>query len=284
MTPPPGLRFLFVHVMKTGGTSFSNLVRANFRNEERYPDTVLPPESDLIRRMEAYSFVPRLVEDVNARPDLRMVRGHVPYCVRSLLHAEYTTMTLLRDPVERTLSYLKHCRKYHQEHADTPLEAIYEQPWFFETFIHNYQTKIFSMSTSEALAETRFGDRVPALPPRAAFEPGKPPPPEANALLKDSPARLTLELCSPATGVIDADTHRLKVAQRHLEDVELIGVTEAYEQFLASLRDRYGWRIDFIPHQNAGERTRVSAAFRARIAEDNALDMALYEQARGVAT
>ena len=267
--------------MKTGGTSFAQLVRANFRKDECYPDALLPPESDLLRRMEAYSFVPRLVAEVNARSTLRMVRGHVPYCVRSMLKADYIALTLLRNPVERTLSYLNHCRTYHQEHSNSPVEEIYEQPWFFKSFIHNYQTKLFSMTADEATAETRLGDIAPPLPPRSAFLTGEPLPSEAQQLLTESPARLALELFSPPTGALEADKERLQSALRNLGEVDLVGVTEDYGSFLKRLRDQHGWRIDFMPRSNVGETaTRVSSAFRKRIAEDNSLDMALYEKAR----
>jgi len=270
--------------MKTGGTSFSELVRANFRKFERYPDVVLAPDSDIIRRMEAYSFAPRLIEDVNAQPRLRMVRGHVPYAVRSLLNADYTAMTILRNPVERTLSYLHHCRKFHGEHANTPIEEIYEQPWFYETFLHNYQTKLFSMTPDEAMAETRFGDMATPLPPRRTFAANKALAPAARKLLNDSPARFTLELFSSATGVIDADSTRLASARRALAEIDLVGVTEGYEKFLARLRDHHGWRIDSVAHRNRGETPKVSSEFRKRIAEDNKLDMSLYDLACSLAT
>ena len=134
-------RFLFIHVMKTGGTSFSDLLRANFADDERYPDALLSPESSLARRVESYTCVPRVVQDANDNADrLRIVRAHVPYAVRDQLRLDYQAMTVLRDPVERTLSYLKHCRKYHEEHNHMSLEEIYEQERFYESYIHNYQT------------------------------------------------------------------------------------------------------------------------------------------------
>ncbi len=71
--------------------------------------------------------VPKLVADVNKLDgELRIVLGHVPYAVRSLLTKDYVAMTLLRDPVDRTISYLKHCRRYHIEHMAQTLEQIYE--------------------------------------------------------------------------------------------------------------------------------------------------------------
>jgi hypothetical protein len=275
-----GERFLFIHVMKTGGTSLAELVRANFPREACYPDCVLSPDSDLLQRVEAYSHVPALVARVNACGDsLRMVRGHVPYAVRELLDRHFVALSLLRHPVERTLSYLQHCRKYHVEHRDMAPEAIYEQVWFNASFIDNYQTRLFSMTAEEALAETRLGDRSPPLPPRASFAPGVRLPPPAQSLLDESPARFTLELFSPATGVLTPTAERLQRARHNLAQLELVGVTERYDAFLTALSRRHGWTIPFVPARNAGEGLAVSADFRRRIEDDNSFDMALYDTA-----
>lgn len=284
MNPAAQTRFLFIHVMKTGGSSFADLVRNNFPPQARYPDVVLTPDSDWARRFEAYTFPRRIVDDVNARSErLRMVRGHFPYAVRSLLEADYEAMTILRHPVERTVSYLKHCRMYHAEHRELSFEAVYEQPWFFESFMHNYQTKIFSMTPQECLSEERLGDMTPPLPPRSAFIEGQDPPEEATRLSRVSPSRLTLELFSPSTGVVHVDEERLQTARRNLEEISLLGVTERYGNFVEALHTRYGWSVASIPHRNAGDHARIDPGLRKRIEEDNPLDMALYEFAEGLA-
>ncbi|MDZ7783054.1 MAG: sulfotransferase family 2 domain-containing protein [Halioglobus sp.] len=238
----------------------------------------------MFKRAEAYTHVPRLVENVNRMADsLRIVRGHVPYAVRSLLKGDFVAMTILRDPVERTLSYLKHCRKYHYEHIGLPMEQIYEQPWFFESFIHNYQTKIFSMTAQEALSEERVGDMSPPLPPLADVLSSEEPPPELKRLQHESPARVTLELFCASTGVIDADDARLETAKENLAQVELVGFTENYEGFCRKLHDRYGWKIDLIPRENIGAQAVLDRTFRARIEQDNTHDMELYEFALNMA-
>jgi len=270
--------------MKTGGTSFADLLRVNFPDGARYPDAVLPPDAELGRRMEAYTHVPKLVEDVNRLAEqLQLVRGHVPYSVRSLLDRHYETLTLLRDPVERTFSYLKHCRKYHVEHKDMVIEEIYEDRWFFETFIANYQTKIFSMSAIEALAETRLGDMSPPIPPRAAFTAEGPIPPEALEMHGKNWGRLSLEVFAPATGVIKVDEDRLATAKKNLSDVDLVGVTEGYPDFVNALHTRYGWQVPDLPRKNVSDSLDLTPGLRRRIESDNAFDMELYEFARTLA-
>ncbi|MCB1689683.1 MAG: sulfotransferase family 2 domain-containing protein [Halioglobus sp.] len=283
MTPPREKKFLFIHIMKTGGTSFADIIGNNFPAEERYPDACIDRDADIFRRIEAYLFAPNLVADVNAlQGRLRMVRGHVPYAVRTLLHDSYVAMTLLREPVERTLSYLKHCRRYHSEHQKLALEEIYEDQWFNASFIHNYQTKLFSMSAEETLAEDRLLAGAPELPPRRAMGDGIPLPPDVEAFRQRSPGRISLECFAASTGVIDVDDSRLSTAKQNLSAVEIVGVTEHYDRFLKRLIEQYGWQIKAIPHRHAGEEETVSAEFRRRIASDNAYDMALYEHAKSL--
>jgi hypothetical protein len=281
MPSPDNNKFFLIHVMKTGGTSLADIIAANFAASERYPDACVEPNADIFRRFEAYLFVPGLVSHVNAmNGQLRMVRGHVPYAVRTLLHDSYIAMTLLRDPVERTLSYLKHCRRYHTEHQHLELEQIYEDPWFQSTFIQNYQTKIFSMSAQESMAEERLIAGATRLPPRRELGDEQRLSADVKLLRDRSPGRFSLECFAASTGVINVDEKRLATAKENLSAVEVIGVTERYDQFLKKLIDRYDWRIKSIPYRHVGERDRHSVEFRDRIAVDNGFDMELYEHAR----
>jgi hypothetical protein len=277
-------KFFFIHVMKTGGTSIADIISANFRANERYPDVCIPPSPDIFARIEAYSFVPGIVANVNAlKGQLRMVRGHVPYAVRSLLHDSYIAMTLLRDPVERTVSYLTHCRRYHIEHQKLTLEQIYEDPWFHASFIQNYQTKIFSMSAEESISEERFLPSAVKVPPREELGNGQNLSDDIKLLQRAAPGRFSLECFSASTGVIDVNAQRLEEAKRNLSAVEIVGVTEHYDRFLGKLVEQYGWQIKSIPHRHAGEREAVSPEFHRRIAKDNAFDIELYEFARAIA-
>lgn len=283
MKSPGNRKFLFIHVMKTGGTSFVDIIGANFPAEQRYPDVCIASDADLFRRMEVYLYVPGLVADVNAlKGQLHMVRGHIPYAVRHLLRDSYTALTLLRDPVERTVSYLKHCRRYHVEHIGRDLEDIYEDSWFNETFIHNYQTKIFSMTAEEALAEDRLVEEPPALPPRHGLVDENGFVPDVEILRKRAPARVSVEMFAASTGVIHVDGARLATAKDNLSAVEVVGVTERYDRFLKQLADQYHWKVKSLPHRHSGEDDNISKELRDRIAEDNAFDMALYEHAQSL--
>lgn len=274
-------RFLFIHVMKTAGTSFADQISANFGSESLYPEAVRAPGSTIGDLIETYNCVPTLVREANARKEsIRLVRGHVPYSVRALLEAEFVALTILREPVARTLSYLKHCKRHHKEHHDLSLEEIYDDPWFNETFLHNYQTKIFSMSAREALMERRMEDGEHRLPPRTELLEGKNLPDWIPSFVERHPARFMLECFSASTGVIAVDEARLATAKENLSLVDLVGITEAYDRFLAAIEERYGWTVKPMPKRHVGQPGDISRAFAQRIAEDNTYDMELYEFAR----
>jgi hypothetical protein len=138
-----GRPFFFVHVQKTAGTTLWRRLKRQFRPEHVYPgpDDGRPPVSVLV--------VDHLVERWNARRgEIRLVTGHFPLCTTELLGADFVTFTLLRDPVERTLSSLRHHRERTAADRDRSLEEIYDDPIRFE-LVHNHMVKMFSLTTAE---------------------------------------------------------------------------------------------------------------------------------------
>jgi len=77
------------------------------------------------------------------------VTGHFPLCTTELLDADFTTFTILRDPVERTLSYLRHHRATTPDDSGLSLEEIYENPRRFRHFIENHMVKMLSLRKEE---------------------------------------------------------------------------------------------------------------------------------------
>ncbi len=91
-----------------------------------------------------------LLERWRARRDeIRIVTGHFPLCTAELLNADFSFLTVLRDPVERTLSYLRHHRVTTPKDRDTPLEKLYEDPPRFKMFIENQMVKMLSLDAGE---------------------------------------------------------------------------------------------------------------------------------------
>jgi hypothetical protein len=160
-------RFFFAHVQKAAGTSLYRQLQRHFEREQIYPDPSeygAGPTRNLL--------VSQLREGYRIRRDqIRIVTGHFPIRCRELLGDEFTTLTVVRDPVERTLSYLRHHRRRTPADAERPLEELYEDPIRFHGLIHNNMVKMFSLSPEEMLAGdglmTRVEDFTPARLERA---------------------------------------------------------------------------------------------------------------------
>jgi hypothetical protein len=237
--------------MKTAGRTLVRHFRGNFELDELYPygkldiryngDTV-----DIRHHLEVGCLL-RLPEERVRR--IRVYSGHYPYVASELLAGEFIRLTVLRDPVERTISLLRQVRRKdswadpnlrlaaHME--GIPLEQVYEHPSVYEPLVLNHQTKIFSMTSDDRL--------------------------------------------DTYMDVIDVDDKRLAIAKENLAKVDFIGLTEQYDEFLDELADDTGWAI--LPHLRKNETppdhvTPVNEALRRRIAADNAIDIEFYEYAK----
>jgi hypothetical protein len=138
-------RYFFIHVMKTAGGTLRRQILANFEREQVYPMRELDPDMrDANYRLDYLTSLPP-----ERRAAIRVYTGHFPFVAVELLRMDLTTITILRDPVERTLSYLRHCKQRHPQHHALSLEEIYEDPFFFPSFIQDHQVKLFALTADD---------------------------------------------------------------------------------------------------------------------------------------
>ena len=226
-------RVFFVHLQKAAGTSLIFKLRRVFDRSALYPDA----SDGAPENRDSVISVPHLLERwPHRRHQVSILTGHFPLCTAELLDDEFETMTTLREPVERTLSYLRHHRALTPEDAERSLEELYDDQERFDTFIHNHMVKMLSLTTDEmtdgALTKVAFG-------------------PE-----------------------------RLARAKANLERIDLVGLQERYPELWHAAAERFGWDLGKVVHANRTEPEDASTAFRARIAADNADDVALYRHAQ----
>lgn len=142
-----GPRFFFVHLQKTAGTSLFMLLRKHFGPSAVYPDSSdgEAPNSVLL--------VEHLLERWHVRRDeIRLVTGHFPLCTTEVLGAPFRTFTVLRDPVERTLSQLRHRHALDAASRAMTLEDMYGDQLFFFSLVHNHMVKMLALTPSEMTA------------------------------------------------------------------------------------------------------------------------------------
>jgi hypothetical protein len=137
-------RIFFVHLQKTAGTSLNFRLRNQFPRDAIYPQKV--DEGSVPAVINVDHLLRRWQEH---RDEIRVVTGHFPLCTTELLGGGFLTFTVLREPVERTLSYLRHHRKMTPEDSDRSLEEIYDDPFRFHGLIHNHMVKMLSLTTEE---------------------------------------------------------------------------------------------------------------------------------------
>lgn len=147
MTDDPR-RFFFAHVQKAAGTSLFGQLQRHFAREQIYPD-----RSDEVPGPAPILFVSHLRERYRLRRDeIRIVTGHFPVRARELLDDDFVTLSVVREPVARTLSFLRHHRRKTPADADRPLEELYDDPIRFHGLIENNMVKMFSLTPDEMAA------------------------------------------------------------------------------------------------------------------------------------
>ena len=227
-------RYFFVHMMKTGGTALVLRLRHHF-GDAIYPTV----EVDGTDMWELYLLVDRLREQLAARGDqIQLVAGHFPLCTSELLEGRFTTLTLLREPVDRMLSFLRSMRRdsLEEAHEDFMVRTLDALNWHPALDPANNMTRMLSITPEEM--ERSKGARI------------------------------------PTTG------EHLGRAKEALTGMGAIGVLECFEDFCSELTTRFGWNLGNSARANVSPSVEVSESLRARIAENNSLDIELYAFAR----
>jgi hypothetical protein len=133
-------KILFLHVMKTAGTSFRQMLQ-----EDLGCDIIFPSDSDLKKLPNGWYLLPeKILESYHSLPPHRILIGHFPAVILDKLPAEYSPAVFLRDPLQRSLSLIKYYSKIYKK--DT-LELISNEE-FVGKYIKDYQTKILGMDAA----------------------------------------------------------------------------------------------------------------------------------------
>ena len=232
-------RFFYVHVQKAAGTELRERLKRHFPPEKLYPD---PTDGDIFEVAPQVSVRQLLARWEQRKSEIEVITGHFPYCTTELLDADFATLSVLREPVERTLSHLRHHRKMHPEARDLSLETIYEEV-FRPALFANHMVKMFSLTAEEI----------------------------ATSAERDTWAMVMR---------IDFTPDRLVRAKDHVADLDVLGLHDTFDDFCAELQSRFGWQLGEPLYANRTPPEHVAAGLRARIAADNALDAELFEYAR----
>jgi hypothetical protein len=240
-------RFFFVHIRKTAGTALRRRLINHFGERAVYP-TQGVDGTDPVTLMLS---VDHLRKRLAARGDeIKVVTGHLPLCTVDLIDGHYTTLSLVRDPVERTLSSLRDDRENNPAFAGRPLEEIYGAGGRFAQLARDHMTKVLAITPAE------------------------------NAQMAKALALSPADMAARDALPVEFGRGHLERAKERLAGIDVFGLQECFEDFCDELTARFGWDLGEPVRVNTTAPVEVSDTFRTRIAEDNALDVELYEFAK----
>jgi Sulfotransferase family len=150
-------RFFFVHMQKTAGTTLTRRLRNCFGETAMCPNDVERAGNPM---RAAFDVEHLQAAFASRRDEIRVVTGHYPHCVSEMLGVPFTTFTVLRDPVERTLSVLRQARSKNPERS---FEELYADPFRLHTLIVNHMVRMLSATPDDMpggrVTYVDFGER-----------------------------------------------------------------------------------------------------------------------------
>lgn len=247
-------RLHFMHIFKTGGTSFWHFAASQFEVNDVCPAVYLsqaPQGTSPIYVLNNISLDKIL--------QYRFFMGHLGWIPRTFFpENEMETITFLRDPLERVLSeYAQICRW--RDKIVPRLRHINIDEYIKDAFyISNRQTLYFCLDKG-------FKDYY-------------------DEPLFDSLNFDLLGLCTRLLHLQNEQPDILQLATQRLNKCAFVGITERLDESLERLCDQYSWLLPRnIPKENASssriQHQDLSAKTRDRIMELNQLDTKLYQEA-----
>lgn len=242
-------RLVFLHFLKVGGTSLSDVFSRWFG----------PTRS----RVHVY------LDDIALAPapvlaNMRVIAGHLPFAALPLIPGSFHTMTVLRDPVERTVSHFYDLNKHHPHYRDVSLEQfVFNED---SSFSGNHQARYLAHDIDLANAWRTYSpeERVAAM---------------GGDRYTENPLQVLFDL--GPTGQTDDELFRNAAA--NLDRIDLVGTTGDLDRLAKRVAELFG-----VPPEPVGRLNRaapvdapeIDARVRRRIEERTAVDRELYDRAR----
>jgi Sulfotransferase family len=239
---------LFLHIPKAAGSTLRTVIERQFPPEVTF--NVIGPDS----RKTVKEFI-ELPEA--QREKIRLVKGHMPYGLHKYLSVPATYITMLRDPVDRIISYYYFVLNSHRHYLHNEVTS---RKMSLPEFVRS------GLSTELTDDQTRLISGVERV----------------NTRHLDAEERRTLRPGGePVTSEI------LEVAKKNLRDhFSAVGLFSRFDESLLLFKRRLGWKNIYYVRQNVSRnrpaKQQVPGEVRDLIARQNEKDMELYEHAQAV--
>jgi len=196
----------FLHIPKTAGTSLTKILENNFKSDEVLPE---------------YTW-PKLLEKLDVDfSKYRLIRGHFGYWIYKLLSKTPVTLTILRKPIDQTLSLYSHQLRAFEDgdsesiikHKNETLEEIFEDPGRRLIFT-NHQIRHLTLDFDVEAIKKAIKEKGKLKEIRKQYKP---------KLITRNQAEL------------------LKIAKDRLTKFAFFGLAEKFEESLFLLCYTFGW-------------------------------------------
>ncbi len=238
----------FLHIQKTAGTTLY------FTLDEKFdPEAICPAR-----------FWRQLLQITKQSPELfqhyRFFRGHFGYAIQQFVQRPLVHITVLRDPIERTVSHYEHIRR---EPKDRLHKLVAGQTMSFADFITHPET----------------GAAIANLQTRSlAFDWGL-------ADIRGSKKFASRGILGTPPTLPDDDL--LAIAKHRLDDFAFVGLAERFQDSLLLLSYIFGWYpiVQSREMNKAPKKLRrsdLSPATLDAVMERNQLDQQIYQHGQAI--
>lgn len=250
----------FVHVMKTGGTSVGALLRTLCPEDRWYP----PPGPD------AKLDIQRLLDlSTTERSQLQACSVHMPAWVAAAACPHMLRTSVLREPVGRTVSHLRHIAR---NTGARSLAEVYDDTTWRDR-LTNYQTRVFSQTEQDHLD-------LQAAFTQAIIDREEPPANRHDAAPEPNERPFSVGLYTALANPRCPSGDDLALALETVDAFDLVGITDALPAFVDAMGALLGHELGPVPRRNAAsDGLQPDPALVDRIRRDNALDEELYRHA-----
>ena len=253
-------QIFFTHVMKTGGTSVLKALRSPFEAHELFPCPTSRGD-----QMVAKTMSNRLLDlEPTERARIRLFSVHQPAWIAQAAAPHAMRVTVVREPVDRTVSHLRHLARGADLTDD--LMSIYDDEGWRSRLV-DHQCQMFATTPGDVAS-------LPRIEPELLDD-------EGRRDLWDGIQRIWW---TGVTVPLTIDRSRADAAIDCLAEYDVVGVTDDLPGFLRAVAARAGLDLPEISHANAAPSAdAVPTALLARIEADTAFDQELYQRARVLA-